>query len=175
MNCFTYFKQYAHCIVVILERVTNELALSESSVLLLHFCSIEYSFICRPKVLMLLISLQIRYEKYHVCYGGDQEDRKANYTDMVRFLILSLLVSMLQYFTTFFNAFNNFILIHDLKSLILERFGCFDDLKHHWLLESDIDGYRSNKTTSCCICVHSISLVLLLIFDIQYKSFHLLC
>lgn len=25
----------------------------------------------------------IRYEKYHVCYGGDEEERKANYTDMV--------------------------------------------------------------------------------------------
>ncbi|XP_044467809.1 cycloartenol-C-24-methyltransferase-like [Mangifera indica] len=24
-----------------------------------------------------------KYEKYHVCYGGDEEERKANYTDMV--------------------------------------------------------------------------------------------
>ncbi|KDO83345.1 hypothetical protein CISIN_1g0425443mg, partial [Citrus sinensis] len=22
------------------------------------------------------------YEKYHVCYGGEEEERKANYTDM---------------------------------------------------------------------------------------------
>ena len=25
-----------------------------------------------------------RYEKYHVCYGGEEEERKANYSDMVR-------------------------------------------------------------------------------------------
>ncbi|WRX23743.1 hypothetical protein QQP08_016230 [Theobroma cacao] len=24
-----------------------------------------------------------KYEKYHVCHGGDDEERKANYTDMV--------------------------------------------------------------------------------------------
>ncbi|KAH6803498.1 sterol methyltransferase 1 [Perilla frutescens var. frutescens] len=30
-----------------------------------------------------VLSAVDKYEKYHVCYGGDQEDRKANYTDMV--------------------------------------------------------------------------------------------
>lgn len=34
--------------------------------------------------LFLSTFLQIsRYEKYHVHYGGEQEARKANYTDMV--------------------------------------------------------------------------------------------
>jgi len=35
------------------------------------------------KLINVLI-LWIRYEKYHVCYGGEEEERKANYTDMVR-------------------------------------------------------------------------------------------
>lgn len=30
-----------------------------------------------------VLSAVDKYEKYHVCYGGDEEDRKANYTDMV--------------------------------------------------------------------------------------------
>ncbi|KAL8500834.1 hypothetical protein ACS0TY_020426 [Phlomoides rotata] len=30
-----------------------------------------------------VLSAVDKYEKYHVCYGGDQEERKANYTDMV--------------------------------------------------------------------------------------------
>ncbi|KAJ6692068.1 METHYLTRANSFERASE [Salix purpurea] len=29
------------------------------------------------------LEILMRYEKYHVCYGGDEEERKANYTDMV--------------------------------------------------------------------------------------------
>ncbi|KAJ6345423.1 hypothetical protein OIU78_008149 [Salix suchowensis] len=37
------------------------------------------SFIC----LVSEIIFCRRYEKYHVCYGGDEEERKANYTDMV--------------------------------------------------------------------------------------------
>lgn len=28
--------------------------------------------------------MEFRYEKYHVHHGGDEEERKANYTDMVR-------------------------------------------------------------------------------------------
>jgi hypothetical protein len=31
----------------------------------------------------LFLFWQFRYEKYHGCYGGDEEERKANYTDMV--------------------------------------------------------------------------------------------
>ncbi|CAK9187437.1 unnamed protein product [Ilex paraguariensis] len=30
-----------------------------------------------------VLSAVDKYEKYHVCYGGDEEERKANYTDMV--------------------------------------------------------------------------------------------
>ncbi|KAF8403790.1 hypothetical protein HHK36_011896 [Tetracentron sinense] len=30
-----------------------------------------------------VLSAVEKYEKYHVCYGGDEEERKANYTDMV--------------------------------------------------------------------------------------------
>jgi hypothetical protein len=33
---------------------------------------------------MKILYWQSRYEKYHVCYGGDEEERKANYSDMVR-------------------------------------------------------------------------------------------
>ena len=28
--------------------------------------------------------VEFSYEKYHVHHGGDQEEKKANYTDMVR-------------------------------------------------------------------------------------------
>ncbi|KAH9774428.1 cycloartenol-C-24-methyltransferase [Citrus sinensis] len=30
-----------------------------------------------------VLSAVEKYEKYHVCYGGEEEERKANYTDMV--------------------------------------------------------------------------------------------
>nr|AFK37628.1 unknown [Lotus japonicus] len=30
-----------------------------------------------------VLSAVEKYEKYHVCYGGQEEERKANYTDMV--------------------------------------------------------------------------------------------
>ncbi|KAH8498897.1 hypothetical protein H0E87_017714 [Populus deltoides] len=30
-----------------------------------------------------VLSAVEKYEKYHVCYGGDEEERKANYSDMV--------------------------------------------------------------------------------------------
>ncbi|GMY34601.1 cycloartenol-C-24-methyltransferase [Fagus crenata] len=29
------------------------------------------------------MELDVKYEKYHVCYGGEEEERKANYSDMV--------------------------------------------------------------------------------------------
>lgn len=32
--------------------------------------------------------VEFRYEKYHAHHGGDEEERKANYTDMVRKLSL---------------------------------------------------------------------------------------
>lgn len=37
-----------------------------------------------PHSVLKLLRCWIRYEKYHVCYGGEEEERKANYTDMVR-------------------------------------------------------------------------------------------
>lgn len=30
-----------------------------------------------------VLSAVQKYEKYHVCHGGDEEERRANYTDMV--------------------------------------------------------------------------------------------
>lgn len=30
-----------------------------------------------------VLSAVDKYEKYHVCYGGDEEERRANYSDMV--------------------------------------------------------------------------------------------
>jgi len=32
--------------------------------------------------------VEFRYEKYHIHHGGDEEERKANYKDMVRKLSL---------------------------------------------------------------------------------------
>ncbi|RWW61372.1 hypothetical protein BHE74_00031573, partial [Ensete ventricosum] len=37
-------------------------------------------------LLMHLNAYYARYEKYHVCYGGDEETRKANYGDMVCYI-----------------------------------------------------------------------------------------
>lgn len=39
--------------------------------------------------LVKLLVSWLRYEKYHVCYGGDEEERKANYSDMVRAVLFS--------------------------------------------------------------------------------------
>lgn len=53
--------------------------LSLSHLLLSHFRS---GFVLFYDLLLNYIVLKCRYEKYHV--GGDDEERKANYTDMVR-------------------------------------------------------------------------------------------
>jgi hypothetical protein len=53
--------------------------LSLSHLLLSHFLS---GFVMFYDLLLNYIVLKCRYEKYHV--GGDDEERKANYTDMVR-------------------------------------------------------------------------------------------
>lgn len=37
---------------------------------------------------------RIRYEKYHGYYGGEEEERKNNYTDMVRQLISRPILSV---------------------------------------------------------------------------------
>lgn len=53
--------------------------LSLSHLLLSHFLS---GFVMFYDLLLNYIVLKCRYEKYHV--GGDDEEREANYTDMVR-------------------------------------------------------------------------------------------
>lgn len=56
------------------------------------------------------MNLWIRYEKYHVCHGGQEEERKANYTDMVRdiniYFILLFLVILYQSLVALF-IYNN--------------------------------------------------------------------
>lgn len=49
-----------------------------------------------------------RYEKYHVFYGGEKEDRKANYTDMVRHVL----------FLSFLQDYSINLTIHFLVSCI---------------------------------------------------------
>ncbi|WRX10491.1 hypothetical protein QQP08_002978 [Theobroma cacao] len=47
--------------------------------------SYDYVLVCLLfLVYSVLLNGTFRYEKYHVFYGGEEEERKANYTDMVR-------------------------------------------------------------------------------------------
>lgn len=43
----------------------------------------------------------IRYEKYHVAFGGEEEARKENYTDMVNAFPTYLLISDFYYITLY--------------------------------------------------------------------------
>lgn len=51
---------------------------------LLGFPILKFSWILLKKIVIKILYRQSRYEKYHVYYGGAEEDRKANYSDMVR-------------------------------------------------------------------------------------------
>ena len=61
--------------------------------LYMHVCDFVWDLVFKLWWLIKsdALNLWIRYEKYHVCYGGQEEERKANYTDMVRYIsILNL-------------------------------------------------------------------------------------
>lgn len=47
-----------------------------------------------------MLKINNRYEKYHASFGGEEEARKANYTDMVRDAVTTW------FYFTFFKAVN---------------------------------------------------------------------